>query len=345
MSEELSPEVTESQNSNDRKPTCLLVDSLPSNSTDGVPNRTKRQRTFPVERAVGKKIKNNDENHQICPIIEKPFQEQNKLENQDELSKILLNFCMNLHPENFLFKGLKKGPVCHVCFGLGSLIKCGGTCGVYFHKKCLSESIPSYNAIMKQKKSNNYESKDPICNIEENLEQIRCAICTMPRARECFVCSSPDGDCIQCSYKNCGKSYHLECLKNWPQYKTQYSILNKIKNFNCSRHVCHTCVSIDIETMRYKTESDKKLIKCMLCPATYHRSSECIPAGSELLSETQMICVRRHQANTNLKGVHTDYCVLCSGMGTLICCEDCPHAVHQNCLGIPVGDKFYCEVI
>ncbi|XP_055324412.1 nuclear receptor binding SET domain protein isoform X2 [Sitodiplosis mosellana] len=321
------------------------IDSVASNSTAGTPNQTKRQRQLAVKKAMAEKQMEAlfDEINK-SQIKEKPSKEKTKLEKQRKLNENLMNFCITRHPANFLLKGLPKDPVCQFCLGSGSVMKCAGKCSLYFHRDCLSKSLSDadYNAILKRKMlENDEETTDTVSIIEENLEKMQCAACTTSTANVCFVCSDSDADCVQCCDKNCGKAYHLECLKYWPQHKKQYAS-NQLKSLHCSRHVCHTCVSPDIRNMFHTTESDKKLIKCILCPGTYHRSSECIPAGSELLSETQLICAR-HQSTKNLKRLNIDFCLFCSQGGSLICCDACVYAFHQDCLKVPVGDHFNCE--
>lgn len=326
----------------------LSIDSVTSNSTAGTPNRTKRQMEFAARKAMAEKQAAEETMDEIYkkPVKEKLSKEQKLVEKQRQLNENLLNCCIARHSANFLLKGLPKDPVCHICLYSGSVMKCAGKCNQFFHKNCLGKPFPNadnYYSTLKRKMNEFYEFDDPINVIEENLEKLLCTSCTTSTANICFVCSNSDTDCIQCGDKNCGKAYHLECLKYWPQHKKQYTN-NKTKISHCSRHVCHTCVSPDIRNMFHTTESDKKLIKCILCPGTYHRSSECIPAGSELLSESQLICAR-HQTTKTSKQINIDYCILCSQGGTLICCDACVYSFHQDCLKVPVGDYYICEVI
>lgn len=303
---------------------------------------TKRQRSLAAKNKKAEKQQQYKNNK----IEERKSTKQIKLEKQRILNENIMNFCMKHYPANFLLESFPKYPVCHCCLESGSVMKCIGKCRQYFHKRCLNKSfsVSDYKTILEKKMfKNEKESNVPASTIEQNLEDLQCTICTTSTINVCFVCSNAGDDCIQCCDKNCGKAYHLECLKYWPQHKKQYTS-DKIKSILCSRHVCHTCVSPDIRKMFNSMESDKNLIKCMLCPATYHRLSECIPAGSELLSESQLICAR-HQSTKNGKRINTDYCVLCSKGGSLICCDTCAYAFHRDCLKLPVGDTFICEVI
>ncbi|XP_031620271.1 probable histone-lysine N-methyltransferase Mes-4 isoform X2 [Contarinia nasturtii] len=350
---ELSKTKTNRESSLKRSSRRFSISSGESNSTTSTPKQTKRQKELAYK-------KEKIEQHQM--VVEKSAEhqklkqiqtkEQRKIEKQKQQYETIMNCCLKNHPSNLLLKGLPKDPVCQYCLGSGTVMRCAGKCTGYFHKDCFNKQISEseYNAILKRKmkdtikamKNGDELNDDVICIIVENIDKDKCKSCitTDVNVNICFVCSKSDEKCVQCCEKNCGKAYHIECLKYWQQHKIQYEG-NKIKSFYCPRHVCHTCISPDIKSMCHGKESDKRLIKCMLCPGTYHRS-ECIPAGSELLSETQLICAR-HQSTKNQKRINIDFCILCSKGGSLICCDGCANAFHQECLIIPVGDHFICE--
>lgn len=349
---------TNRESSSKRQSRRLSTCTGDSNTSSNTPKQTKRQISLAykketIERQLQAAIAvEKDIEHQKMKHIE--TKEQRKLEKQKQQHETINNCCLKNHPANLLLKGLPKDSICQCCLGSGSLMKCAGKCNAHFHKDCLNKPISEkeYNTILKRKmketikaKKNGDEPNDDVtCNIVDNVEKIQCNVCVTldADANTCFVCSKSDKNCVQCCDKNCGKAYHIECLKYWPQHKIQYEG-NKIKSYCCPRHACHTCISPDVKSMLHVKESDKRLIKCILCPGTYHRQSECIPAGSELLSETQLICAR-HQSTKNQKRINIDFCILCSKGGKLICCDSCPNAFHQECLLIPVGDHFMCEV-
>lgn len=89
----------------------------------------------------------------------------------------------------------------------------------------------------------------------------------------CFVCKKNNETCRKCSVKNCKNIYHNDCLKDWFG-ATSTSI--------CAEHVCRTC---------NKRTTTENVLRCVQCPATYHHSSTCIPAGCQLISKNQLICV------------------------------------------------------
>lgn len=163
----------------------------------------------------------------------------------------------------------------------------------------------------------------------------------------CFVCKQstkfidniPD-EKSKCLTLNCGKYCHKTCLKMWPQ-STWITGSSKV-NFVCPSHTCHTCVS-DNPGGKSLQNSKTKFLKCVLCPASYHSSSTCIPAGTQLINTSSIVCPR-HDQNNYKKHINVDWCFFCAEGGQLICCETCPASVHASCLNssIPSG-KYNCD--
>ncbi|VEN39926.1 unnamed protein product [Callosobruchus maculatus] len=183
-------------------------------------------------------------------------------------------------------------------------------------------------------------------------KNFKCGFCLRDAEPNCFVCHesvSPRGSQVRqkCSLYHCGRFFHPCCLKMWPQ--TQWSIiqLSKSKNvsdsFVCPQHVCHTCVSDDPRAATSRCSCDK-IVKCMLCPRSYHSSNLCIPAGTKILSTSQIVCPG-HRKKSNSLCINTTWCFLCSEGGNLICCETCPTSVHPECLPVSLTEdgKFICE--
>lgn len=331
----------------------LSLDSTMSHSSSFTHQqlKTKRQRIIAQKQAAleqEQQLRKSKTVEKNIQVVVKPTKEEIYRKKLQQAEEIIRDCYIKNHPANYLLKGLSKDPVCQSCLQNGHVTKCAGKCNTFFHNHCFSSEIneSEYYGMLKRKmrKTNEETStnNEAATCVTENIKQLMCVSCTSSSLKlHCFVCKKLDANCIQCCDKNCGKVYHIDCLKYWPQHKKEY-INNNIKSLHCPRHVCHTCVSPDIRSMFHHTESDKKLIKCLLCPGTYHRSSECIPAGSELLSETQLICAR-HQIK-NGKRINIDYCLFCSKGGCLICCDACPNSFHQDCLKVPIGDHFNCEV-
>lgn len=68
---------------------------------------------------------------------------------------------------------------------------------------------------------------------------------------------------------------------------------------------------------------------CIRCAAVYPRDSSCIPAGSRILSSTQLVCPRHDMA---VKAVRFKQCSECGRGGRLVSCGTCPISCHAKCL-------------
>lgn len=184
-------------------------------------------------------------------------------------------------------------------------------------------------------------------------EPFKCLLCRDLIVPVCLICQnitnrSGSNFRQKCSIIRCGKFYHLDCLNVWRQ--TQWAFVlqgksNTLDSFACPRHVCHTCSSDNFGSMG-RCLSDS-LVKCLRCPATYHNSSYCIPAGTDILSTTQVICPRHINFKAKQhRACNTTWCFLCSKGGNLICCETCPTSVHLECLpaiNFNEDDQYICE--
>lgn len=102
-------------------------------------------------------------------------------------------------------------------------------------------------------------------------KDFKCDQCIAKTIPECFVCNkevSRKGSSVRqkCSLHQCGKFYHLECLKQWPQTQWSFGSISKQKEaqdtFVCPLHVCHTCVSDDPRAALSRCSSDK-IVKCL----------------------------------------------------------------------------------
>lgn len=148
-----------------------------------------------------------------------------------------------------------------------------------------------------------------ITNEPEVLEVFKCNDCQRYEIPPCFVCRSITCPKInseerqKCSVIHCNKFYHVSCLRAWPQ--TKYSTGGPSKNqkksqphveaVSCPRHVCHTCVSDDPRGCRTRFSGDK-LVRCVKCPATYHSFTQCIPAGTKVITAATIVCPRHCDA-------------------------------------------------
>ncbi|XP_059050531.1 uncharacterized protein LOC131845484 [Achroia grisella] len=190
-----------------------------------------------------------------------------------------------------------------------------------------------------------------------DYSDFKCKNCQKYDIPVCFVCkqaTSKSGLVYRqkCQVAHCCKYYHIECLDHWPQ--TQFSSgeisRNKKKNehveaLTCPRHVCHTCVSDDPRGCKTRFSGDK-LARCVRCPATYHTFTKCLPAGSQILTGSLIICPRHYEHRPGKVPCHvnTGWCFICALGGTLICCEYCPTSFHAECLNIkPPEGGYMCE--
>lgn len=146
-------------------------------------------------------------------------------------------------------------------------------------------------------------------NEPEIVEVFKCNDCQRYEIPPCFVCRSITCPKInseerqKCSVIHCNKFYHVSCLRAWPQ--TKYSTGGPSKNqkksqphveaVSCPRHVCHTCVSDDPRGCRTRFSGDK-LVRCVKCPATYHSFTQCIPAGTKVITAATIVCPRHCDA-------------------------------------------------
>ncbi|XP_061723357.1 uncharacterized protein LOC133529618 [Cydia pomonella] len=187
----------------------------------------------------------------------------------------------------------------------------------------------------------------------------KCNNCLKYETPVCFVCKSNKSPKAltevrqKCQVAHCHRYYHLECLDHWPQTqfnswepsKTNKKQIEYIEALSCPRHVCHTCVSDDPRGCKTRFCGDK-LARCVKCPATYHSYTKCLPAGSQILTGSQIICPRHYEHRPGKVPCHvnTGWCFICALGGTLICCEYCPTSFHAECLNIkPPEGSYMCE--
>ncbi|KAK9501223.1 hypothetical protein O3M35_011977 [Rhynocoris fuscipes] len=170
-----------------------------------------------------------------------------------------------------------------------------------------------------------------------------CNLCVEGKDGPCIICGLDTGEVVRCNTSHCGKVYHLQCLSIWPQKQIGQSAKGKLV-LNCPQHSCHTCISDNPSSDRARFSNDK-LVRCVACPSSYHYGNYCIPAGSELLSTTQMICPRHYvPLKDSLIHVNASWCSICAVGGSLICCDTCPNSFHAECLKIdPPEGSFICE--
>lgn len=248
---------------------------------------------------------------------------KSQLKNSDFTQYVMQNY-----PDNHLFQQFPNNFDCQICMKSGNVHVCSGKCGDFYHRECLAKVR---NGSKDDASAIDLETGEDLRWPDNNCERCECATCLRLRKSQCFVCAKDTG-LTGCSIKDCGYYYHLDCLEHWPQHN--YTV----KSMMCPRHVCHICIADD-PRCNYRAEIDNELTKCLLCPATYHRKSICIPAGSELMSRSQMLCPRHCEGVK--KPFNIDWCLFCGKVGSLINCKTCPTAIHQECLKSEHPDDNY----
>ncbi|XP_012235708.1 histone-lysine N-methyltransferase NSD2 isoform X2 [Linepithema humile] len=284
---------------------------------------------------------------EIFADIEMSIKENKKTKNKIDKEESSVSEMKRGRPYN-LFKGLKQEKVCQICEKAGKLTRCKGPCYSYFHLSCVKpgESSPEHSAdentsddkILDDlniiKKSINSENKNDKSEEQED-ETFKCIDCLSGVAPACFICNEREGDRIRCIVPACGKHYHSKCLNSWPQSHWQGGRLT------CPYHVCHTCSS-DNPQDNHSRAPNEKMARCVRCPSSYHASIKCLPAGSTILTASQIVCPKHYKAPNPPS--NAAWCFLCSRGGSLICCDTCPTSFHLECLGIDAPDGgFICE--
>lgn len=227
---------------------------------------------------------------------------------------------------NFLTKGLPKGFVCYICSRPNNVAKCT-KCLQHVHLLCLTDN-PEQILQLENKLSAKCFTCIECADSEKNAE-----------GKRCFVCKdeTDEGKAEpkhRCTGNSCSREYHLSCLRLYPQYR-----IVSANTLICPYHVCHTCVSN--EPRSTASHGKATLARCIKCPAAYHPDGRCIPAGSEMLTTSQLMCPRHSLEQIPL---NVNWCFFCCKGGDLICCETCPFACHRDCLPFQVPDgKYFCE--
>lgn len=300
-------------------------------------------------------LKKQKEAERIRKVAERAQRLAETIKKDEEVYK---SYIIQCHPRNILLKGLHRENVCKICTYPGNILKCNGHCNEYLHRQCpdinndvssgrnsKASTISRLSSDTKESSPSMYSEKSHITGEDILLPAIStndqlpivCEECSQNPNPKCFVCNENDSldHLLKCTEKSCFRKYHLGCLTYWPQSK-----IASEKTLLCPCHICHTCISDDPREKHYKIEQSK-LLRCIRCPATYHTDSCCIPAGTEILTATQIICPR-HREPKKLP-VSANWCFLCAQGGKLICCESCPGTFHVECLNIAMPDKYICE--
>ncbi|KOC64333.1 putative histone-lysine N-methyltransferase NSD2 [Habropoda laboriosa] len=310
----------------------------------------KKYRSYVASDSTGSHMKENSSDHEddLLVEIDGNTKDSKKSRNKVEKEDMSVTETKRNRPYN-LFKGMKQEKVCQICEKTGKLTRCKGPCYSYFHLSCVKpgESSPEHSIDentmddkilddIKEIKRSNIDDDEHNGKMDEQEDELfKCIDCLSGVAPACFICNEREGDRIRCSVLACGKHYHSSCLKSWPQSHWQGGRLT------CPYHVCHTCSS-DNPQDSHSRATNEKLARCVRCPSSYHTSTSCLPAGSVILTGSQIVCPKHYQAPQ--PPVNAAWCFLCTRGGSLICCDTCPTSFHLECLGIDAPDgAFICE--
>ncbi|XP_074529877.1 histone-lysine N-methyltransferase, H3 lysine-36 specific [Halichoeres trimaculatus] len=203
-----------------------------------------------------------------------------------------------------------KENVCQVCLKTGDLLLCEGHCYGAFHPKCIGLSAAPKGKLL-----------CPECKSGEH---------------SCYVCKKSGHGVKRCIIPLCGKSYHADCILAYTATQSHN------KGFRCPLHVCLSC---HITNPLNACSSKGRLARCVRCPVAYHPNDNCMAAGSLVLASNSFLCPNHFTPRKGCKNhehINVSWCFVCSQGGSLLCCEACPAAFHQECLNIemPQGSWF-----
>uniref|UniRef100_A0A673WUA4 Histone-lysine N-methyltransferase, H3 lysine-36 specific n=1 Tax=Salmo trutta TaxID=8032 RepID=A0A673WUA4_SALTR len=200
----------------------------------------------------------------------------------------------------------------HVCEKTGELLLCEGQCCGAFHLQCIGLTDPPIGKFVCQ------ECKSGV--------------------HTCFACKKPGEDVMRCVIPVCGKFYHGECIANHAPAAPLH------RGFRCSLHVCLSCF---ITNPVNPSVSKGRLTRCVRCPVAYHANDYCMAAGSVVLANNSFLCPNHftpRRGFRNHEHVNVSWCFVCSEGGSLLCCESCPAAFHQECLNIDMPEgSWFCN--
>lgn len=315
-----------------KRPANTVLDSAP---------RAKRER-----RLVSIESRSGVSPSPIPPIkaaVDPQIALQKAKEREDKLRERIAGCIIKNCPSTILFRDLQKGPACNKCLKAGNVARCTGPCKLYYHAGCTdSNQIEPVTKKIRHVTGDGVYEDERVLTDASVVANICCTNCRDGKELTCFVCAKGGdtaNELIACTEKCCSKYFHRGCLRYWPQ--SRFNVNNCA--LTCPYHVCQTCQSDDVRN--HNTESDRNLIKCLKCPASYHRITHCIPAGSKLLSDSCMICPRHRVYNR--RPVNANWCFFCGKGGGLVCCETCPATYCHTCLDnlkLDPGERYVCEI-
>ncbi|XP_022664075.1 histone-lysine N-methyltransferase NSD2-like isoform X4 [Varroa jacobsoni] len=274
--------------------------------------------------------------------------------------------------QNVVEHGQLAKAVCSTCLkaeieGGEVLVACA--CGNFFHKSCCPEGMStiansSSSKVLVTDNSKNFDAgkarekkteKNAAEGVQETIpeQRIDSSETVTPEETDAAERQVTEGRCAQCistlccicgaereneepiAARCCSRRYHLHCVQQASLFVKLSA--DKKKMLGCPRDTCLSCHSIQPGISVRKSG----FIRCVKCPATYHRRRSCVPAACTFLTADLVLCPRHLRTST--KKVNMDWCHVCGETGDLVCCDVCPVCVHPECVNIsgPVDDLRY----
>ncbi|KAM7000651.1 histone-lysine N-methyltransferase, H3 lysine-36 specific [Tautogolabrus adspersus] len=260
----------------------------------------------------GSKTPKREAEMEACSIDEKQNEHTGTLTPKPEVLSIGLNDTFSSHVDVKVKIGATtlKENVCQVCERTGDLVLCEGHCYGAFHLQCIGLSAAPKGKFF-------------------------CGECKAG-VHLCFVCKKSGNGVKRCIIPLCGKFYHADCILAYSATQPHN------KGLRCPLHVCLSC---HITNPLNICSSKGRLARCVRCPVAYHANDNCMAAGSLVLSNNSFLCPNHFTPRKGCKNhehINVSWCFVCSEGGSLLCCEACPAAFHQECLNIemPQGSWF-----
>ncbi|XP_035672349.1 histone-lysine N-methyltransferase NSD2-like [Branchiostoma floridae] len=198
-----------------------------------------------------------------------------------------------------------KENLCQVCEQVGELLLCEGSCCGAFHLDCIG---------LQQMPTGTFKCDECISGVHT-----------------CFVCRKSEVTTKRCSIPICGKYYHEDCLRKFP------NTVFEAKGFRCPLHVCGTCVAVAGGDVKKVKSRGRILARCVRCPTAYHVNDSCIAAGCIQLAQNNIVCSNHFQPVKNQahhSHVNVSWCFMCSKGGGSLCSDP-----HQLVGGTAISDS------
>ncbi|KAH8018946.1 hypothetical protein HPB51_014012 [Rhipicephalus microplus] len=190
---------------------------------------------------------------------------------------------------------------CLICGASGATLTCTGTCGMSFHLGCIGITQPP-DAFLCDECTAATAIGEPIPKHHYNLPP--------------HVCKA-----LLPIYERLSDERLLEPCQR-----------GKAHDGNESLHSVGWVLSAkDRHASLLSIQVVGRLLRCVQCPSAFH--PECLPAGSNTLGSSSLVCPRHGSQNT-ASAINVSWCMVCSEGGKLLCCEGCPAAFHETCLGL-----------